>query len=372
MKGAVVVILAVVVFGIGAEEVGRKQDGANVVPYHWPWLKEHWNRWYVSPFGDDGNGGRRPDRAFQTFQRAVEAADSGDVIVAEFGSYGGTGNVNLDITKDVRIQARDGDIVTVACSSRSEIGWIVSDAKVEIAGITFDTCNPAILSRSFETITLRNVTLARQNTGGSSVRGGKGVDASSSDGTGMLVLEDSVLEESSLYLEGIGGLEMRRTRVFGLQDPDATMFYGVVWLFDVPEITIAESIFEDMTIQQVVFSDARRPTMISVSDTLFRDVKGYGVSQGGAIRATGALADVELRILGCNFTGMRNLGIAERDGGAVHGSSDVNVLVEDSVFLGNEATYGGAMDCWGPCTVKSSEFESNVGVGSVVYCQGGN
>ena len=106
--------------------------------------------WYVSAFGSDSNDGSTPQTAFKTLQKGVDASADGDKINGERtfahslsfqkfvyfpnynkftvqpGSYSGTSNVGLVITKAISIVSTSFPQFT--CQSISPFAWTLSSS----------------------------------------------------------------------------------------------------------------------------------------------------------------------------------------------------------------------------------------------------
>lgn len=90
--------------------------------------------YYVSVNGDDSNDGLKPSTAFLTLNKAVTTASDGQSIGVLAGTYTGTSNCNLTISKNLTITGEDGTIFDGENTRKS--GWTLNSV-VNITQINF-------------------------------------------------------------------------------------------------------------------------------------------------------------------------------------------------------------------------------------------
>ncbi|MCX6834071.1 MAG: DUF1565 domain-containing protein, partial [candidate division Zixibacteria bacterium] len=81
--------------------------------------------WFVATTGNDETGDGSNDNPFATFQKAIDAASDGDIVLVAGGTYTGTGNHDIDINKNVTVRSENGPASTVIdCESNGRAFYV--------------------------------------------------------------------------------------------------------------------------------------------------------------------------------------------------------------------------------------------------------
>jgi predicted outer membrane repeat protein len=93
--------------------------------------------WYVDDDdGDDDNSGKGPEDAFESLERAIDAANDGDAIYIASGEYTGDKNIKLNIEKNLNFIKYGGGEAIFDADGDSRI-WNIKAQSVNITGLTF-------------------------------------------------------------------------------------------------------------------------------------------------------------------------------------------------------------------------------------------
>ena len=314
------------------------------------WATEY----YVSSStGDDGNAGTSPETSFASLSRAFTGLQSGDVILVAPGSYTGQPNQGLELTvgvEDVQLTGTGAGVVVDLNLAFSSFLALQGSSSISISNITLlnafcqDMAQPCLLSTApSSALALSHVTLAGHsvapqqflisvNQGNLSV-----ADVSASDmpsGGGFLSVSQSSPQQQPVPTTMLQLTNLRLTGINSTQQP--------------------------------VILVAAASVQVTVTSSLFKNITGL-LHPCLAVDSPSS----SLQVVGATFAGIIS---PESRGGAIRSSA--SVLIADSQFLNNVASFGGALSVpvAAPILIQSCNFLNNVATiqGGALFFQGVN
>ena len=292
--------------------------------------------YYVSPDGDDVNNDGSKDKPFKTINKAITEAFAKNIYVNIYlleGTYSGTGNVNLELTKllgYLNIIGVDGktiidgngkdyafnfgttlnvnlkNIIFTNLYNKKYVGLIKGgsgDFTVNIDNCTFEKCNARYLIKTNGEI--NNVIMRDNNIASSFISGAISID-------NLLFENNSGNGQISSIEKGIYNSTFINNKITAKSTND----YGIISVSDANFVS-SNNVFENNT------------------------VKGFSISRGCA------------NFTSINDTFINNAGVT---GGAVKGGG----TFIHAKFINNTATKGGAIyHDSGALTLKDCIFENN-------------
>ena len=297
--------------------------------------------YYVSPDGDDVNNDGSKDKPFKTINKAITEAFAKNIYVNIYlleGTYSGTGNVNLELTKllgYLNIIGVDGktiidgngkdyafnfgttlnvnikNIIFTNLYSKKYAGLIEGgsgDFTVNIDNCTFEKCNAKYLIETNGEI--NNVIMRDNNIASSFISGAVSID-------NLLFENNSGNGQISSIEKGIYNSTFINNKITAKSTND----YGIISVSDANFVS-SNNVFENNTVKG--FSISRGcANFTSINDTF---INNAGVT-GGAVKGGGTFIHAKF----INNTATK--------GGAIYHDSNVLTL-KDCIFENNKADDG--------------------------------
>ena len=297
--------------------------------------------YYVSPDGDDVNNDGSKDKPFKTINKAITEAFAKNIYVNIYlleGTYSGTGNVNLELTKllgYLNIIGVDGKTIidgngkdyafnfgtTLNVNLKNIIftnlynkKYVVlieggsGDFTVNIDNCTFEKCNARYLIETNGEI--NNVIMRDNNIASSFISGAVSID-------NLLFENNSGNGQISSIEKGIYNSTFINNKITAKSTND----YGIISVSDANFVS-SNNVFENNTVKG--FSISReRANFTSINDTF---INNAGVT-GGAVKGGGTFIHAKF----INNTATK--------GGAIYHDSNVLTL-KDCIFENNKADDG--------------------------------
>ena len=297
--------------------------------------------YYVSPDGDDVNNDGSKDKPFKTINKAITEAFAKNIYVNIYlleGTYSGTGNVNLELTKllgYLNIIGVDGktiidgngkdyafnfgttlnvnikNIIFTNLYNKKYAGLIEGgsgDFTVNIDNCTFEKCNARYLIETNGEI--NNVIMRDNNIASSFIRGAVSID-------NLLFENNSGNGQISSIEKGIYNSTFINNKITAKSTND----YGIISVSDANFVS-SNNVFENNTVKG--FSISRGcANFTSINDTF---INNAGVT-GGAVKGGGTFIHAKF----INNTATK--------GGAIYHDSNVLTL-KDCIFENNKADDG--------------------------------
>ena len=296
--------------------------------------------YYVSPNGDDDNNDGSKDKPFKTINKAITEAFAKNIYVNIYlleGTYLGTGNVNLELTKllgYLNIIGVDGktiidgngkdyafnfgttlnvniqNIIFTNLYSKKYAGLIKGgsgDFTVNIDNCTFEKCNAKTLIQINGKV---NDVIMRENV------------VSSSFITNVISINNLLFENNS----GNGHISAEKgiynsTFINNKITAKSTNDYGIIYVSDANFVS-SNNVFENNTVKGL-YINRGSANFTSINDTF---VNNDGVS-GGAVKGGGT------------FINAKFINNKATKGGAIYHDSNVLTL-KDCIFENNKADDG--------------------------------
>ncbi|URN49371.1 adhesin [Methanobrevibacter sp. TLL-48-HuF1] len=296
--------------------------------------------YYVSPNGDDDNNDGSKDKPFKTINKAITEAFAKNIYVNIYlleGTYSGTGNVNLELTKllgYLNIIGVDGktiidgngkdyafnfgttlnvnikNIIFTNLYSKKYAGLIKGgsgDFTVNIDNCTFEKCNAKTLIQINGKV---NDVIMRENV------------VSSSFITNVISINNLLFENNS----GNGHISAEKgiynsTFINNKITAKSTNDYGIIYVSDANFVS-SNNVFENNTVKGL-YINRGSANFTSINDTF---VNNDGVS-GGAVKGGGT------------FINAKFINNKATKGGAIYHDSNVLTL-KDCIFENNKADDG--------------------------------
>ena len=296
--------------------------------------------YYVSPDGDDVNNDGSKDKPFKTINKAITEAFAKNIYVNIYlleGTYSGTGNVNLELTKllgYLNIIGVDGktiidgngkdyafnfgttlnvnikNIIFTNLYNKKYAGLIEGgsgDFTVNIDNCTFEKCNAKYLIETNGEI--NNVIMRDNNIASSFISGAVSIDNllfENNSGNGQISIEKGIYNS---------------TFINNKITAKSTNDYGIISVSDANFVS-SNNVFENNTVKG--FSISRGcANFTSINDTF---INNAGVT-GGAVKGGGTFIHAKF----INNTATK--------GGAIYHDSNVLTL-KDCIFENNKADDG--------------------------------
>ncbi|MBS1718040.1 MAG: hypothetical protein JSS72_09965 [Armatimonadetes bacterium] len=310
--------------------------------------------WYVSPTGSDSNPGTSGS-PFQTIQKGVTSAGSGDVIYLLPGTYSGTGNNNIAISiPNLTVTSTGGAASTTISGPLSSqhpnppttVAFSVSASGFQTSGIQMTNFYSALY-------------VGAQASAIGCIFSNAGITTSAG---GNLTLTGS----SMLGPQHFAGYALRISASSSCTISGCRFDSLVGCIQNNGAISVSGSIFTSNSSYSVdpggaIYSNASTSS-VSISDCTFSENVSH--DGGAAIAATGDQATV-VQIARCNFT--NNAGYAD-DGGALHLTQPATI--SNCTFTNNTAVSnasGGAISYYNPTlstplTIRNCTFAYNTGL----------
>ena len=297
--------------------------------------------YYVSPDGDDVNNDGSKDKPFKTINKAITEAFAKNIYVNIYlleGTYSGTGNVNLELTKllgYLNIIGVDGktiidgngkdyafnfgttlnvnlkNIIFTNLYNKKYVDLIKGgsgDFTVNIDNCTFEKCNARYLIETNGEI--NNVIMRDNNIASSFIRGAVSID-------NLLFENNSGNGQISSIEKGIYNSTFINNKITAKSTND----YGIISVSDANFVS-SNNVFENNTVKG--FSISRGcANFTSINDTF---INNAGVT-GGAVKGGGTFIHAKF----INNTATK--------GGAIYHDSNVLTL-KDCIFENNKADDG--------------------------------
>ena len=297
--------------------------------------------YYVSPDGDDVNNDGSKDKPFKTINKAITEAFAKNIYVNIYlleGTYSGTGNVNLELTKllgYLNIIGVDGktiidgngkdyafnfgttlnvnikNIIFTNLYNKKYAGLIEGgsgDFTVNIDNCTFEKCNAKYLIETNGEI--NNVIMRDNNIASSFISGAVSID-------NLLFENNSGNGQISSIEKGIYNSTFINNKITAKSTND----YGIISVSDANFVS-SNNVFENNTVKG--FSISREcANFTSINDTF---INNAGVT-GGAVKGGGTFIHAKF----INNTATK--------GGAIYHDSNVLTL-KDCIFENNKADDG--------------------------------
>ena len=297
--------------------------------------------YYVSPDGDDVNNDGSKDKPFKTINKAITEAFAKNIYVNIYlleGTYSGTGNVNLELTKllgYLNIIGVDGktiidgngkdyafnfgttlnvnlkNIIFTNLYNKKYVGLIKGgsgDFTVNIDNCTFEKCNARYLIKTNGEI--NNVIMRDNNIASSFISGAVSID-------NLLFENNSGNGQISSIEKGIYNSTFINNKITAKSTND----YGIISVSDANFVSF-NNVFENNTVKG--FSISRGcANFTSINDTF---INNAGVT-GGAVKGGGTFIHAKF----INNTATK--------GGAIYHDSNVLTL-KDCIFENNKADDG--------------------------------
>ena len=297
--------------------------------------------YYVSPDGDDVNNDGSKDKPFKTINKAITEAFAKNIYVNIYlleGTYSGTGNVNLELTKllgYLNIIGVDGktiidgngkdyafnfgttlnvnikNIIFTNLYNKKYAGLIEGgsgDFTVNIDNCTFEKCNAIYLIETNGEI--NNVIMRDNNIASSFISGAVSID-------NLLFENNSGNGQISSIEKGIYNSTFINNKITAKSTND----YGIISVSDANFVS-SNNVFENNTVKG--FSISRGcANFTSINDTF---INNAGVT-GGAVKGGGTFIHAKF----INNTATK--------GGAIYHDSNVLTL-KDCIFENNKADDG--------------------------------
>jgi len=297
--------------------------------------------YYVSPDGDDVNNDGSKDKPFKTINKAITEAFAKNIYVNIYlleGTYSGTGNVNLELTKllgYLNIIGVDGktiidgngkdyafnfgttlnvnikNIIFTNLYNKKYAGLIEGgsgDFTVNIDNCTFEKCNAKYLIETNGEI--NNVIMRDNNIASSFISGAISID-------NLLFENNSGNGQISSIEKGIYNSTFINNKITAKSTND----YGIISVSDANFVS-SNNVFENNTVKG--FSISRGcANFTSINDTF---INNAGVS-GGAVKGGGTFINAKF----INNTATK--------GGAIYHDSNALTL-KDCIFENNKADDG--------------------------------
>ena len=297
--------------------------------------------YYVSPDGDDVNNDGSKDKPFKTINKAITEAFAKNIYVNIYlleGTYSGTGNVNLELTKllgYLNIIGVDGktiidgngkdyafnfgttlnvnikNIIFTNLYNKKYAGLIEGgsgDFTVNIDNCTFEKCNAKYLIETNGEI--NNVIMRDNNIASSFISGAVSID-------NLLFENNSGNGQISSIEKGIYNSTFINNKITAKSTND----YGIISVSDANFVS-SNNVFENNTVKG--FSISRGcANFTSINDTF---INNAGVT-GGAVKGGGTFIHAKF----INNTATK--------GGAIYHDSNVLTL-KDCIFENNKADDG--------------------------------
>ena len=297
--------------------------------------------YYVSPDGDDVNNDGSKDKPFKTINKAITEAFAKNIYVNIYlleGTYSGTGNVNLELTKllgYLNIIGVDGktiidgngkdyafnfgttlnvnikNIIFTNLYNKKYAGLIEGgsdDFTVNIDNCTFEKCNAKYLIKTNGEI--NNVIMRDNNIASSFISGAVSID-------NLLFENNSGNGQISSIEKGIYNSTFINNKITAKSTND----YGIISVSDANFVS-SNNVFENNTVKG--FSISRGcANFTSINDTF---INNAGVT-GGAVKGGGTFIHAKF----INNTATK--------GGAIYHDSNVLTL-KDCIFENNKADDG--------------------------------
>ena len=297
--------------------------------------------YYVSPGGDDVNNDGSKDKPFKTINKAITEAFAKNIYVNIYlleGTYSGTGNVNLELTKllgYLNIIGVDGktiidgngkdyafnfgttlnvnlkNIIFTNLYNKKYVDLIKGgsgDFTVNIDNCTFEKCNARYLIETNGEI--NNVIMRDNNIASSFISGAVSID-------NLLFENNSGNGQISSIEKGIYNSTFINNKITAKSTND----YGIISVSDANFVS-ANNVFENNTVKG--FSISRGcANFTSINDTF---INNAGVT-GGAVKGGGTFIHAKF----INNTATK--------GGAIYHDSNVLTL-KDCIFENNKADDG--------------------------------
>ena len=297
--------------------------------------------YYVSPDGDDVNNDGSKDKPFKTINKAITEAFAKNIYVNIYlleGTYSGTGNVNLELTKllgYINIIGVDGktiidgngkdyafnfgttlnvnikNIIFTNLYNKKYAGLIEGgsgDFTVNIDNCTFEKCNAKYLIETNGEI--NNVIMRDNNIASSFISGAVSID-------NLLFENNSGNGQISSIEKGIYNSTFINNKITAKSTND----YGIISVSDANFVS-SNNVFENNTVKG--FSISRGcANFTSINDTF---INNAGVT-GGAVKGGGTFIHAKF----INNTATK--------GGAIYHDSNVLTL-KDCIFENNKADDG--------------------------------
>ena len=297
--------------------------------------------YYVSPDGDDVNNDGSKDKPFKTINKAITEAFAKNIYVNIYlleGTYSGTGNVNLELTKllgYLNIIGVDGktiidgngkdyafnfgttlnvnlkNIIFTNLYNKKYVDLIKGgsgDFTVNIDNCTFEKCNARYLIKTNGEI--NNVIMRDNNIASSFIRGAISID-------NLLFENNSGNGQISSIEKGIYNSTFINNKITAKSTND----YGIISVSDANFVS-SNNVFENNTVKG--FSISRGcANFTSINDTF---INNAGVT-GGAVKGGGTFIHAKF----INNTATK--------GGAIYHDSNALTL-KDCIFENNKADDG--------------------------------
>ena len=297
--------------------------------------------YYVSPDGDDVNNDGSKDKPFKTINKAITEAFAKNIYVNIYlleGTYSGTGNVNLELTKllgYLNIIGVDGktiidgngkdyafnfgttlnvnlkNIIFTNLYNKKYVGLIKGgsgDFTVNIDNCTFEKCNARYLIKTNGEI--NNVIMRDNNIASSFISGAISID-------NLLFENNSGNGQISSIEKGIYNSTFINNKITAKSTND----YGIISVSDANFVS-SNNVFENNTVKG--FSISREcANFTSINDTF---INNAGVT-GGAVKGGGTFIHAKF----INNTATK--------GGAIYHDSNALTL-KDCIFENNKADDG--------------------------------
>ena len=297
--------------------------------------------YYVSPDGDDVNNDGSKDKPFKTINKAITEAFAKNIYVNIYlleGTYSGTGNVNLELTKllgYLNIIGVDGktiidgngkdyafnfgttlnvnikNIIFTNLYNKKYAGLIEGgsgDFTVNIDNCTFEKCNAKYLIETNGEI--NNVIMRDNNIASSFISGAVSID-------NLLFENNSGNGQISSIEKGIYNSTFINNKITAKSTND----YGIISVSDANFVS-SNNVFENNTVKGFSISRACA-NFTSINDTF---INNAGVT-GGAVKGGGTFIHAKF----INNTATK--------GGAIYHDSNVLTL-KDCIFENNKADDG--------------------------------
>ncbi len=313
---------------------------------------------YVSTTGDDTTGDGTESKPYKTIFKAISMVYSGGNIHFLSGTYTGSDYINLVFNKKQKLNLIGEGTVIFDAQNLSRIFTINSGYTVTISNIIFQNGNStgeggAILN--YGNLTVNNCTFlnnSAQQYGG----------AISNELNGNLSVINSTFRQNTGNVNG-GTIESQgRLLVDNSVFLNNTAKYegGAVDIGDHGTLTVTNSNFAyNATAHDggAIYSYADTLTVTNSNFT-----SNTAGNHGGAIYNYCDGWYGNLTVTNCTFTG--NTAVSGYNGGAIYNFKGV-LIINNSTFTQNNATYGGAVDeNQGILTVTNSKFNQNNGSSS--------
>ncbi len=290
------------------------------------------------------NGTTGPKKTINSGTTAVLA--NGTVNIAD-GTYSGTGNWEITLTKNMTIQGQSQNNTIIDGSGSRQIFVINSGVNVTMINLTIQNARPTdtnggAISNNGGTLTVKN-TRFRSNsatrTSGSNIYGGAIYSTGNLNVINSLFINNTA--SSGRYNDAQGGA-----------------------IYSSGPLTITDSTFSNNTATSSVGTQNDDGGAIAAFNTLKITRSTFTNNRAGNVYGGGAI------IIGDNNNNVADVEITESTfinntagyGGAIWmnaGTSTKAALISKSTFIGNSATGGGAIRNWGFLNVTGSNFINN-------------